>query len=137
MAAYATVDDLANRWRELTADEQTRAETMLEDAAVVLRAALSHHAIEIDPDDEDQARLLTYISCSMVQRALSVSDDLMGVKQYTQTAGSYSGSYTYANSTGDIYLTTSELKWLGIKNQGMGQIRAEIHVLGGDPVDTW
>ena len=40
-------------------------------------------------------------------------DDMSGVSQGTQTAGSYSESLTWANPSGDIYLTASEKESLG------------------------
>ena len=59
--AYATVSDLEARWRALNEDEQARAEVLLEDAATYLDALVS-----IDPDDEEQQKVLSRVSCSMV-----------------------------------------------------------------------
>lgn len=133
--AFATIEDLENRWRALTETETTRAETLLEDASVILETLLNDHGIEIET--ETQENLVKAIACNMVARCMSVNDDLIGVKQYTQTAGSYSGSFTYANTGGDLYLSSQELKWLGIKKQRIGAVRGAIHDPAGDEIASW
>lgn len=111
---FATVADLEAGWRTLTASEQNRAETLLGRASTILSSA-----VDVVAGDETQAELLMSICCSMVQRAMSVGD-AFGVTQQTQTAGSFSHSTSYANPTGDLYLTKQERQLLGIGGRQAG-----------------
>lgn len=110
--AYATVDDLAKRWRELSADEQTRAETLLEDAGVYLDAVLTKHHLTADGKE----KLLNMISCRLVQVRLANRDD--GVTQVSRTAGSFNEQYTLVNPYGNFQLTSDERDLLGIARSG-------------------
>lgn len=120
--AYATIDDLELRWRPLTADESARAQALLDDAALMLDATLSAASIQ---DVEEGA--LVAVSCNMVRRAMALSDSGMyGVSQGTVSADIYSQTMTYANPTGDMYLTGNEKRMLGISNSYIGSIPAKV-----------
>lgn len=128
--AYATVADLQAGWRTLTAPEQSRATTLLDRAASILDAQVT-----VVTTDTAQAALLCTVSCSMVQRAMT-STDLFGVSQQSETAGSYSQSMTFANPSGDLYLTKQERKLLGIGAvYATGSIKVDIHDSAGESVD--
>lgn len=103
---FAAATDLETRWHPLTAAEKTKAEALLFDASdlIVTTCPLWRQAT---------AQTLKRITCAVVKRAMLARDDMAGVTQGTQTAGSYSESYTYANPSGDIYLTASEKESLG------------------------
>lgn len=117
MTAYADVSDLESRWRELTEDEQARATVLLDDASAMLSALVT-----VDDADESQAALLKMVCCNMVQRAMSTgSGDMYGVTQQSITAVGFTQQYSYANPTGDLYVTRAEKKMLGIG--GSGQYR--------------
>lgn len=114
--AYANVNDIQARWRELTADEAARANALLEDAAILIDA----HGTP----NEDAARV---VSCNMVIRAMSASGlDAYGVSQSSMTAGPYTQSWTYSNPSGDMYLTKAEKKMLGFIGSYIGSIRAKV-----------
>lgn len=120
--AYATIDELELRWRPLTADESARAQALLDDAALMLDAVLSAASIQ---DVEEGA--LVAVSCNMVRRAMALSDSGMyGVSQGTVSADIYSQTMTYANPTGDMYLTGNEKRMLGISNSYIGSIPAKV-----------
>ena len=120
--AYATIDDLELRWRPLTADESARAQALLDDAALMLDAVLSAASIQ---DVEEGA--LVAVSCNMVRRAMALSDSGMyGVSQGTVSADIYSQTMTYANPTGDMYLTGNEKRMLGISHSYIGSIPAKV-----------
>lgn len=117
--AFATVSDVEARWRELTQDEQARAGVLLDDASAILSSL-----VEVDPADTQQAAALKAVCCNMVIRAMSASaSDVYGVSQSSMTAGPYSQSWTYANPAGDMYLTKTERKLLGIAAGYIGSIR--------------
>jgi len=99
--AYATVEDVANGWRALTASEEERAEYLLEDAATIIDAAY--------PAASDDAK--NYASKAMVRRVLAV-DDAVPYESTTVTAGPYTRSYTLGGTNGGLYLTSQECRLL-------------------------
>lgn len=103
---FATVEDLEERWHEFTPTERPRVEATLADASDLIMTTCPDwaHASEAT---------LRRITCAATKRALLARDDMAGISQGTQTAGAYSESVTYANPSGDIYLTASERESLG------------------------
>jgi hypothetical protein len=118
--AYADVSDLEARWRELTEDEQARAAVLLDDASAMLDAYVT-----VDEADESLMKRLKIVACNMVERAMStVSDDgmdLYGVTQQSMTAVGFTRQLSYANPTGDLYITKAEKRMLGISGTGKGR----------------
>ena len=126
--AFADVPDIESRWRELNADEQERASVLIDDASAMLAAQ-----VNVDESDEEQAKLLNIVCCSMVIRVMSATEaDCYGAESMTMTAGPYSQSWTVANPTGDMYLTKFEKRLLGITANYIGTIRP---MMAGDHVD--
>lgn len=114
---YATIDDLAARWRPLNpGEEETRAGVLLEDAAVRIDAAKPPASPAIDLP----ARLI--VSCEMVKRALLTNPDQPAAVSTTQSAGPWSSGITYANPTGDLYLSKADRSLLGISRQRAGSV---------------
>ena len=62
------------------------------------------------------------VACSVVSRAVSVPDCFAGATQYSQTAGSYNASVTFANPTADLWLGKSDLRRLGMAGTRIGSI---------------
>lgn len=62
------------------------------------------------------------VACSVVSRAVNVPDCFAGATQYSQTAGSYNASVTFANPTADLWLGKSDLKRLGLAGMRIGTI---------------
>lgn len=120
---YAQVTDLEARWRPLTPDEKARATALLEDAAVRIDAACPPPA---EPTDSD-ALVRLIVSCDMVKRAMA-SGIGPAVTQESQTRGPFTGQRTYANPTGDLYLTKADRLLLGCSGQRAGNVS----LLGGD-----
>lgn len=114
--AYATFADLQQRWPGIPDSSRGRAEALLEDAAVILDAEkppVPDPATGVLPDE----RVRRLVSCSMVERIMKNDGTAAGVTQGSRTMGPFSESVTYANPTGDLYLTKSERKLLGIGSQ--------------------
>lgn len=121
--AYAQTTDLEARWRPLTTEEVTRATTLLLDAAIRIDATCPPPA---EPTEAElRARLI--VSCDMVKRAMA-SGLGPAVTQESQTRGPFTGQRTYANPTGDLYLTKADKKLLGCSVQRAGNVS----LLGGD-----
>lgn len=119
--AYATVSDLEARWRALTADEEGRASVLLDDAAAILDTLSV-----FDSSDPNVAANLKMVSCNMVIRAMSSSADTVGMSQGSMTAGPYTQSWTFANPSGDMYLTRMEKRLLGVTQGYIGSIRPKV-----------
>ena len=112
---FADVSDIEARWRPLTTDEAKRADVLLGDASAMLEAL-----VDVDPCDCTQESLLRSVCASMVIRAMSAAEsDNFGVSQASVTAGPYTPSWTYSNTSGDLFLTRNEKRLLGI---GSGRI---------------
>lgn len=62
------------------------------------------------------------VACAVVSRAVSVPDCFVGATQYSQTAGAYNASVTFANPTSDLWLGKSDLKRLGLAGMRIGSI---------------
>lgn len=117
--AFAQIADIEARWRDLSTDEEPRAEALIGDASAMLSAL-----VDVDESDTDQADLLKTVCCNMVIRSMSATaSDAFGVSQATITAGPYSQSFGYANPSGDMYLTKLEKRLLGITTSYIGTIR--------------
>lgn len=125
--AYATVEDIEARWRMLTADEQSLAQTLLDDASVMLA-----RLVTIDESDEQQATLLKQVSCSMVIRSMvSSASSAYGIEQVQSTMGPFAQNVRFANPNADLYLTKMEKQLLGIVG-GSGKGRILYPSIGGD-----
>lgn len=70
------------------------------------------------------------VACAIAHRALSAPAGYAGASQYSQTAGPYSASLTFANPNGDVYIGRSELKRLGLAGTRIHSIAPSIG--GGD-----
>lgn len=123
MEAFATTDDLQKRWRPLNDAEKTRAETLLLDATAKITSMCNDSGVTINDEDEVQSHNLLSITCEAVKRAMLFSVDSSPVTNYSQGAGDYTESFTYANPTGNLYLTNDEKKLLGIKRQRIFSIQ--------------
>ena len=114
---FATVGDLETRWRTLDNPEEVdRAGVLLADASTLIRDL----AGDIDQritDGELDASTPKAIVCAMVKRAMQGPAGYDGVTQAQQTAGPFQQGVTFANPSGDLYLTKLEKRRLGIGGQ--------------------
>lgn len=118
---FATPDDLADRWRPLSEAEQARAAVLLSDASAIIRTLSPGIDAKIANDllDPDVPRAIV---CAMVKRVMQGPSDLDGVSQTQQTAGPFSRGVSFANPSGDLYLTKTEKQRLGIGAQRAANI---------------
>lgn len=115
--SYATVDELQERWRPLDDAERSRAETLLEDAALVIDVECPTVVVRIDAGDDLAMRAATRVSCEMVKRAMMASVNAAPMDQFQQTGGPFSTSGTFVNPTGDVYLSKGDRRLLGCRRQ--------------------
>jgi phage gp36-like protein len=117
--AHATLEDLRARYPDCLSDE-SRAAALLEDAS-----SLIDREVEAACASPDGATLLR-VACAVASRALNPASPGFGVSQTTQTAGSYSQSVSFANPSGDLYLTKAERSSLGLCSQSVGALRPRV-----------
>lgn len=115
MSAYATLQDYEARYGAQAQPE--RVATLLGDASALIDALPGFKA---RPGDAAQEANLTRVACSIAHRSMT-SGDFDGVKQYSQTAAGYSAQLTYANPSGDLYITSAERRSLGVGAGRVGQ----------------
>lgn len=110
MTVYATTADLEARWRALTTEETTKAETLLVDASFWLDQWAPGLSTTTSEDALTAAKLLVV---AMVRRAMiAQAADLPGVQSTTEGWGPYNQSVTYRNPEGNLYLYGTELETL-------------------------
>lgn len=99
MGSYATVQDLQDRYRQLNDSELVKAQALLDDATDLIQTTCRGAATA-------SASTLKRVCCMIVIRALQSTQS--GVSQQSQTTGPFSMSFSYANPSGDLYLTRAE-----------------------------
>lgn len=107
--AYATIEELEERWRDLSESERKRAAVLLEDAAAILDAELERRHLP----SEGRTDKLRYVSCQMVRRAMAATAE-GDYTSISRTAGSFTEQFNPANPSGDMYLTSNERRLLGV-----------------------
>lgn len=124
MSAFATLEDVTKLWRPLTAEEQPRAEALLEVVSNSLRYEANKVGKNLDmmcayPYARDVAKSVTV---DVVARTLMTSTDHEPMTQMTQSAGGYSATGTFLVPGGGLFIKKSELARLGLRRQRMGVI---------------
>ncbi len=124
----ATLEDYEARYG--TPSDPERVSALLSDACDMLLTAYEGRWGAYEPGAHPAFdRGCKAVACAVMSRAVSVPDCFAGATQYSQTAGTYSGSVTFANPTADLWLGRSDLRRLGLAGTRIGSIAAAI---GGD-----
>jgi len=105
MDVFAKPEDLKVIWSGYSDLDESRAKALLSLVSSVIRSQADTDTLEPD--------ILRLVTCRVVARMLQ-SDGQPGVTQESWGASPYSGSISYANPSGDIYLTSYEKQLLGI-----------------------
>lgn len=126
MSSYATVSDLEAIWRELDEDEQEMATVLLSDASSIIRIKAKGTGRDFDAmleGNADLASVAKTVVCAMVRRYMNaVGSNLPAMSQFSQSAGGYSVSGTFAVPEGGMYLMNNEAKALGLRRAMIGSI---------------
>lgn len=104
---FATYDDLEDRWRPLTAEEQAKATVLLGDASGIIRDEAPDVDARIAAGKLD-ANTPLMIACSMVKRAMAGGGELDGVSTNNIQTGPFGQTLSYSNPMGNLYLTKAE-----------------------------
>lgn len=110
MAQHATIDELRAMWPGGTLDE-ARAAAVLPLVSASIDALCASEGVDVSGISSE---VLSLVTCQATIRMLMASDAGYGVTQESWGATPYSGSATYSNPTGDLYLTKTERQLLGL-----------------------
>lgn len=122
--AYATIEQLETRWRTLSADEEAKAEELLEDAAAFLDVQIEKY----DIDAEKRARVISSLNCDLVQRRMEAAESSTSLSSLTQTAGAFSETLSYSTTRRKSWeLYPEDLEMLGVVKGGLRMIPVAIH----------
>ena len=113
--SFASISDYEAKYGSV--EDEGALQAWLDDATTSLTSLLGD---SLDPADAVQASLLTTICRDMVHRAFASVAPGYGVTSYSQGANGFNESMSYANATGDLYLTKWERSLLGIGEQELG-----------------
>ena len=102
-----------------------RVEVLLQDASALLRSNfIAYHQTAYKEGlnsrfDENACA----VTCAIVARAVNVPSGFEGASQYSQHAGPYASTLTFANPTADLYVTRSERARLGLSGVRISSIQ--------------
>lgn len=124
--AYADHEDFAAFWRTLTADEETRSDSLLKLASNRLRTIAKQFDKVLDDEvngDPAYFNTVQWVVMEAAKRAMLTPTDTPPANSVQQTAGPYSSNIVYTNPAGDLWFKKSELHDLGFYgNQKLGSI---------------
>lgn len=123
--AYADHEDLAIFWRELSAAEDTRADSLLKLASNRLRTIATKQSKSMDDMvNADPAYFSTvqWVVMEATKRAMLTPTDAPPANSIQQTAGPYSENIVFTNPAGDLWFKKQELSDLGLNYQILGSI---------------
>ncbi len=125
MADYATVADVQNMKRTLSAAEQERATYLLPVVSDIIR----YEATKVGKDFDEMisespvlASVAKAVTVDVVMRELNTPGMQLPSTSYSEAAGGVSQSYSLPNASGRIALWPSDLKALGLRRQQIGAL---------------
>ena len=124
---FATVDDIQTLWRQLTAEEQSRAEALLPLVSDEIRVLGKNVGKDIDEEiasDSTYESVVKIVTVDVVARILRQSTQGDALAQEAQSALGYSWSGSYAVPGGGIAnsILRNDLKKLGLLKQQIGSV---------------
>ena len=120
LTPFATKEELAAFWRDLTDAEATRADVLLPLASNLLRQRAEEIGVDLDAKkaaSQAFSSTLQWVVMEAVKRALQTPTDSKPVDTFSQTAGPYSENYKFSNPSGDLWFRKAELRSLGLYGQ--------------------
>ena len=123
MSNYATVQDIINMKRALTAAEIERAEFIIPLVSASLRLKAKELGKDLDSmveNDEDLALVAKSVTVDVTMRELLTSTTDEPMTQVTQSALGYSMQGSYLVPGGGLFIKKSELARLGLRKQRYG-----------------
>lgn len=137
MVDYATVQDIIDSGRKLSADETAIANKKISEACAMIRLRAKSIGKDFDfmiAKDTDLETVAKSVVVSCIIRYLNDSKTEPAVSQFSQSAGGYSISGTYAATGARVSIWDSEWKLLGLKRQQYGTL--EMYDYGNQRTDS-
>jgi hypothetical protein len=125
MPNFATIQDINILWRELTTEEETRANALIPVVADNLRNEAKSVGKDLDEmvsDSPIYGNVVKSVVVDIVARTLLTSTTDEPMTQTSESALGYSWSGSYLVPGGGLFIKDSELKKLGLKKQRFGVI---------------
>lgn len=122
---YATVQDIVDLKRPLTAAEQYRAACLIPAVCSAIRYEAKRVGKDFDAlvvADPDLAAVAKSVAVDVVMRELNTPGTQMPATSYSEAAGGVSQSFSLPNASGRIGLWPSDLKALGLRRQQIGSL---------------
>lgn len=122
MADFARIQDITNLWREMTADELARAQSLLPVVSDSLRVEAQKVGKDLDTLalTPSFANVLKSVVVDVVARTLMTSTDQEPAVQTSESALGYSMSSTFLVPGGGLFIKNTELARLGLRRQRYG-----------------
>lgn len=125
MADYATVTDIIEMKRALTAEESARASYLIPVVCDEMRYEADKVGKDLDEmiaNNSDLAAVAKAVTVDVVMRELNTPGNQLPATSYQEAAGGVSQSYSLPNASGRIALWPSDLKALGLRRQKIDAI---------------
>lgn len=103
----------------------------------MMATVMATHGVDYTNAQSPLTEALVVVCCNIVRRVLAVDVNMPYANQHTQSAVGYSESFTYANPSGDMYMTKAEKQMLGINGGRVRAIRPAIHDGAGEDIANW
>ena len=123
MADFATVQDVIDLYRPLSAEEQTRTAKLLPVISDALRVEAQKVGRDLDAmisEDLPLVNTVKSVTVDIVARVLMTPTTGAPMSQFSESAGGYAVSGTFLNPGGGLFIKDSELKRIGLKVQRYG-----------------
>lgn len=123
MADFATVQDVIDLYRPLSAEEQTRTAKLLPVISDALRVEAQKVGRDLDAMITENLPLVNTVksvTVDIVARVLMTPTTGAPMSQFSESAGGYAVSGTFLNPGGGLFIKDSELKRIGLKIQRYG-----------------
>lgn len=111
MANPATPADIEDRWRPLSTQETTNAQTRLDDAWRMLRREMTQHGVDIEADMATDADLEAEAVRALADAVIRVLQNPEGHRSGSKSIDDASRSWTLDESRarGELYFTDAEI----------------------------
>lgn len=127
---FATVNEMTELFRAMTADEQARAAKLLPIVSDTLRVEARNAGKDLDrmiaaDCSGAYANVVKSVTVDVTARALMTPTNEAPVSQFSQSALGYSVSGTFLVPGGGLFVKREELRRLGLRVQKGGCIRLD------------
>lgn len=125
MEPFVTIEDVEALFRDLTVEENKKAERLLNVVSDCLRQEAKKVGKNLDEMLEKQEvyeNVVKSVCVDVIARNLMTSTNSEPMEQMSQSALGYSVSGTFLVPGGGLFIKKSELVRLGLKRQRMGMI---------------